>query len=408
LTEEIFTGLKVVELANLISAPYCAGLLANLGAEVIKVEKPKMGDDSRRCGPFPNDIPHPERSGLFLCLNTNKLGITLNVQSPRGYEIMLELIKEADMLVENNPPRLMAQLKLDYDTLKEVNPRLIVASITPFGQTGPYREFKTEAINISGMGGLSLTVGESGRTPLTAPLSLGHYQAGGMAATATIIALIARDKTGRGQHIDVSELDTWAAAVTGQLVSAYVFKGMKKTRSGYRTSGSVYPTEILPVKDGYVWLIAIQGFQWKRFLEIMGDGKIPDWYANDPRFQDRREMAIHWADELDSHIVPWLKKLTKEEFFTIARENHLPFTPVQNIADVLNDPHFKERPFFIDVEHPETGVLRYPGPPFRLSKTPWKIRNPAPLLGQHNEEIFCDRLRFTKKELERFQLDGVV
>lgn len=383
--------------------------MSNLGAEVIKVEKPKIGDDARIYGPFPNDIPHLEKSGLFLCLNTNKLSVTLDIHTSAGYQIMLELLKNADVLVENNPPELMEQLRLDYKTFKEVNPQLIVTSITPFGQSGPYKNYKAEAINIAGTGGFSLTVGEAGRTPLTAPLSLGHYQAGAMASLATIMALIAREnKICQGQHIDVSELDTWASAVTGQLVSAYVFKGMKKTRSGYRTSGSVYPTEILPCKDGYVWLIAIQGFQWKRFLELIGNGKIPDWYANDTRFKDRREMAIKWADELDNHIVPWLKEHTQEEFFSLARENHLPFTPVRNVADVINDQHFKERPFFIDVEHSETGVLRYPGAPFRLSSTPWKVKTPAPSLGQHNEEIYCGRLKYSKKKFEQFQRDGII
>ncbi|RLG33495.1 hypothetical protein DRN98_03835 [Methanosarcinales archaeon] len=408
MTEEIFNGLKVVELANFISGPYCGQMMANLGAEVIKIEKPKVGDDSRSFGPFPNDTPHLERSGLFLCLNTNKLGMTLDVKTDRGREILLELLKKADIFIENNPPKLIDELRLGYETLKKINPRLIVTSITPFGQTGPLRDYKGEAINTAGMGGFSLTVGEPGRPPITAPLSLGHYQSGGIAAFATITALIARDKTERGQHIDVSELDTWAGAVTGQLISAYIFKGMKKTRSGYRTSGSVYPTVILPCKDGYVWLVAIMGYQWKRFLEIMGGGKIPDWYANDPRFKDRREMAIKYGEELDNRIIPWLMKHTKKEFFAIARENHLPFTPVQDIGEVMNEEQFKERPFFVDVDHPETGTLRYPGAPFRLSETPWKIKGHAPLLGQHNEEILSNYLGYSREEIEQLREDEII
>ena len=140
----------------------------------------------------------------------------------------------------------------------------------------------------------------------------------------------------------------------------------------------------------------------------MGDGKIPEWYANDPRFKDRREMAIKHAEELDSHVVPWLKERTKEEFFDIARKNHLPFTPIRNIADVVSDPHFEERTFFVDVDHPETGTLRYPGAPFRLSKTPWKVKRHAPLLGQHNEEIFCDYLGYSKEDFEQLKLDSVI
>ncbi len=397
---EIFKGLKVVELADFISGPYCGQLMANFGADLIKIEKPGVGDEARSYGPFPNDTPHLERSGLFLCLNTNKKGVTLDVTKPRGHEIFLDLIKDADVLIENSPPRLMEELKLDYNSLKEVNPNLIVSSLTAFGQTGPYKDYKAEAINVAAVGGFSLTVGSPDREPLTAPLSIGDYQSGAISALGITTALIARNKIGKGQHIDVSGLDIWAGAVTGQLVSAYVFKGMKKCRGGYRIAGSVYPSEVVPCKDGYVWLIAIQGYQWKRFLEVIGGGKVPDWYANDARFKDRREMNLKWADELDAHLLPWLKELTKEEFFTIARKNHLPFTPIRNIADVLSEPHFKERPFFIDIEHPETGTLKYPGAPFRLSKTPWKVKSYAPLLGQHNEEIFCGCLGFSKGDLD--------
>ncbi|MEE8470466.1 MAG: CoA transferase [Dehalococcoidia bacterium] len=403
MAEQAISGLKVVEYGSFISAPYCAKLMADLGAEVIKVEAPNGGDESRNHGPFPGDVPHPERSGLFLYLNTNKLGITLNVKTPTGRKILKELLKEADVFVENNPRRDMADLELDYPALKEVNPRLIVTSITPYGQTGAYRDYKGYALNTAAIGGQSMRTGESNREPLAPVLSQSHYQSGSMAATATFGALFARRSGGLGQLVDISESDVWATIHLGHGVHLGVFEGRRAIRSGHRTI-SVYPWAILHCKDGYMCLIAIQGYQWKRFLEAMGT---PEW-MEDPRFRDRILMSWQYADEVDALVEVWLIEHTKEEIFEICRERRITFAPVRNIDEVANDPHFEARGFFVEIDRPFTGVLKYPGAPYQLSETPWQLKRPAPLFGEHNKEVYCGRLGYSEDDLVKMREGGII
>jgi len=398
---------KVLEYANFIAGPYCGKLLADLGAEVIKIEKPVVGDEARQYGPFPQDLPHPERSGLFLYLNTNKLSITLNTEAATGAKILKELLKESDIFIEDNPPAVMERVGLDYASLKKVNPGIIMVSITPFGQSGPYRDYRGYAINCSALGGQSVCAGEPGREPLTPPLSLGHYQSGAAGAVAALAALFARELTGKGQQADISEAQVWATLHTGNQVSAYVMHGLKRMRWGHRTPG-VYPYTILPCQDGYVSMIAIQGYQWKRFLELIGDGEVPDWYANDPRFKERREISLKYADEMDALLAPWLMSHTKEEIYSLCREKRIPFAPVKNIKEVVNDSHLEVREYFVEVEHPATGPLKYAGAPYKLSQTPWKVDNPAPLLGEHNEEVYCQRLGYSREELSQLRRGEII
>ncbi len=403
MAEKALSGLKVVEYGSFVSAPYCAKLMADLGAEVIKVEDAGRGDESRRFGPFPDDIPHLEKSGLFLYLNTNKLGVTLDVKVRTGQKIMRELLRDVDVFVENSSPKLMADLGLDYEGLKALNPRLIVTSITPYGKTGPYRDYKGYAINTAALGGQSMRTGEPNRAPLSPPLSQSHYQSGAMAAAATFSAVFARMATGLGQQVDISESEVWATIHLGHGVHLGVFEGRKSIRSGHRTI-SVYPWCILSCKDGYMCLIAIQGFQWKRFLEAMGS---PEWMA-DPRFRDRIAMAWQYADEVDSLVQTWLLDHTKDEIFQICREKQITFAPVRSVAEVAHDPHFEARGYFVEADRKYAGTLRYPGAPYKLSETPWELGSPAPTLGQHNEDIYSGRLGFSGEDLVRLRRAGVI
>jgi len=403
LAEQALKGVKVVEWGDFISAPYCTKLMADLGAEVIKIEKPGTGDDSRHYGPFPGDVPHTEKSGLFLYLNGNKLGITLDVRNLKGREILRELLKEADVFVENQSLNDIAGLGLDYASIKELNQRLIVTSITPFGQTGPYRDYKGYAINTAGLGGHSMRTGEPTREPLSPPLSQSHYQGGAMGAASTMAALFARMSTGMGQHVDISEADVWATIHLGHGVHLALFEGRKSMRAGHRTI-SVYPWCVLACKDGYMCLIAIQGYQWKRFLEAMGN---PEW-MNDPRFRNRILMAMEHADELDALVQVWLIDHTKEEVFDICREKQITFAPIRDVGEVARDPHFQERGYFVEIDRNETGVLRYPGAPYKMSEAPWRLERPAPMLGEHNEEIYRGRLGYSTADLTKLQESGVI
>ena len=405
MAKQALSGLKVVEYGSFISAAYCTKLMADLGAEVIKVEEPKKGDESRDYGPFPDDVPYPERSGLFLYLNTNKLGVTLNVKTTTGMDILEALLREADVFVENNPPKLMSEIGLDYVKLMEINPRLIVTSLTPFGQTGPYRDYKAYPINCCAVGGVSQSIGHYWREPLTMPLSHGNYQAGVSGALGTMVALLARDVTGRGQHVDISETDVWATYHVGFGITIYAFGVKDNLRKGYIGGGWTYPARrVIPCKDGYMALCAPQLKQWVKFVELMGN---PEW-IQDPRYRDRHAMEDDYPEEVDALLAPWFLERTKKELFELFEKNAIPFAPLYNMEDEVNDVHLEKRRFFAAIDRDETGDLKYPGAPYKFSKTPWALARPAPLLGEHNEEIYCGRLGYSKEDLVALRRADVI
>jgi len=400
-------GIRVIELAQYVSGPYCGMLLAGLGAHVTKVEEPARGDISRRCGPYPKDTPHTDRSGLFHYLNRNKEGITLDVRKPTGREIFFELIKEADVLVEDMRPKAAKRLELDFDRLKEKNPNLIVVSITPFGQTGPYKDYKAHAINAAALGGMSTIVGEQKREPLTPPFSLGNFQTGIISANAVMFALTAKQRDAKGQHIDISEAESWAIFHTGNVVSAFIYSGRKRTRTGHRTFAP-YPYTLLPCKDGYISMIALRGSEWKRFLEIIGDGKIPEWYASDERFKDRLKAGLEYADVLDELLAPWLMAHTRQEIFNRCRKKHVPFTPVRNMGEVVNCEHLNKRQYFEEIRFPGIESYKCPGAPVRFSKSPWNLNKPAPNLSEHNPDVYCEQLGYSKEQLVQLRKSNII
>ncbi|MBI2907502.1 MAG: CoA transferase [Chloroflexi bacterium] len=400
----LLDGLKVVEYGNMISAPYAGKLMADMGAEVIKVEDPGGGDASRQHGPFPQDIPHHEKSGLFLNLNTSKLGITLNVRVRTGREILERLLKDADIFLHNHPARQMKALGLDYASLKELNPRLVVAGVSAFGATGPYKDYKGQAINCCAFSGVSDEMGDPDREPLNLPLSISDYQAAMAATSGILLAVFYRDRSGEGQFVDIAEADVMATIQREGVWPAYFSLGKVHKRDGHRRSGHLYPHTILPCKDGHMCLIAVEGRQYKRFIEIMGN---PEW-SNNPKYRDRWKISEEYADEVDALLAPWLMAHTKQEIFQICLENRIPFAPVRTIDEVVNDPHLKARHFFAEIDHPEAGMLKYPGMPYQFSSTPMQVSRPAPMLGEHNELVFCDRLGYSKQDLAVMRQEGVI
>jgi len=400
-------GIKVIECAQYISGPYCGMLLAGLGADVTKIEPIGVGDISRRCGPFPDDIPHIEMSGLFHYLNRNKKGITLNVSKATGREICLELLKNADLLIEDFRPAMAKSLKLDFASLRELNPKLNVISITPFGQTGPYRDYKAYAINASAIGGMSSIVGDPQREPLTPPFSLGHFQTGVIASNAFMFALMAGRKEKKGQHIDISEAESWSLFHTGNVVSAFVYSGRKRNRSGHRTFAP-YPYTLLPCKDGYLSMIALRGSEWKRFLEIVGDGEIPDWYQSDERFKDRAIAGMKYSQILDDLLSPWLMSHTRAEIFELCKQKHVPFMPVRTIEEVVNCEHLNKRKYFEAAMFSGTRELKCPGAPVRFSESRWDLNQSAPVLSEHNQAVYCKGIGYSKEELVQLRRYSII
>jgi len=401
MAQTALAGVKVLEYAQMVSGPYCSKLLADLGAEAIKIEEPGVGDEARRREPFPNDIPHPEKSGLFLYLNSNKLGITLNLQTTTGRAIFEELIKGTDVLIEDNRPSAMKELRMDYESLAEVNPRLIMASITPFGQTGPYRDYKAYPLNsYHGSGSASILAdivpGEIER-PVKGGGYLGDYDSGLCAAAAVVGALYRRLFTGVGQHIDVSKQEALLSLERVE-IGRYAMGDSRSTVSVQRMVGGLHRC-----KDGYVVITIPMQHQWEALAKLIGK---PEWIKEES-YKDEFARAAH-AEELNARIGEWMINHTKDEIYHRGQELSCPIGAISTAEELLNSEQLKARDFFMEVDHPKIGRVKFPAAPYRFSKTPWRLERPAPLLGEHNEEIYRRRLGYTKEDLVRMRAAGTI
>jgi crotonobetainyl-CoA:carnitine CoA-transferase CaiB-like acyl-CoA transferase len=382
----------------MVAAPYCSKLLADLGADVVKVEEPEGGDPARRRGPFPHDLPHPERSGLFLYLNTSKRGVTLGLGTETGRGIFRELVSTVDILVEDRTPGELEEMGLGYSQLSRLNPRLIVTSITPFGQSGPYRGYRSHHLNLyHGSGHSSMFYvpeGSKDRAPPKGGGYIGEYDGGLTAAVGTLAAVVGRMVTGRGQHIDVSKQEAMMCLERvdiGRMTNDPDPKPWRRMMGG-----------LTKAKDGYFVVTPVQNHQWRGFVRAMGD---PDW-ANAEWCQDEIKRMEH-RGEIQPRIEEWAAGLTRDEIYRRAQAEGSPTGPVRNVAEVAASEQAQARGFFTELEHVEAGRHTYPTAPYRFSKTPWQ-GGPAPLLGEHNEEVYCDRLGYSQQALARLRADGVI
>ena len=396
-------GVRVIEYTGFVTGPYCSKMLADLGASVIKVE-PTEGDESRRHGPFPGGVPDAERSGMFLFLNTNKRGISLDLKTATGRSVLMKLLESADIFVENQPPEASTRLGLDYASLKDAFPRLVVTSITPFGQTGPYRDFKGSDLTANAAGGLSFGTGYTHREPLTTPAYQASYMAGLTAALASAVALMNRDLTDRGQVVDVSESQVAAVLINGYHLPTYIYRGIAGWRSGNRITLGRFPNCVLPCRDGYIAIDCPQIEQYQRFLAMIGD---PEW-TQEPRYRDRRAMSEEYPEEAEALVTPWFMDHTKDEIMELCTENRIPCVPVRTMDEVMENTHLNERGFFQELEHPKAGTLKYAGAPYHFSQTPWLLLRPAPTLGQHNREVLCSELGYNQEDLVQLSRVGII
>ena len=401
---DILAGVRVIELGQGVAVPYCGKLLADFGAEVIKVELPQDGDSTRQHGPFPNDEPHPERSGLFLALNTNKRGVTLNPAVSTGRQLLRELIQRADIFLHDYSPQMLASHQLDLMALREMLPRLTITSITPYGQTGPYRDYEGLDLTSSALSGLSEGLGENDRPPLAAPLSQPGYQAGLSAASATVLALLVREQGGDGQDIDIAEADVLATLQTGVYLNNYRFDGTRSMRGHRFGSRTIYPASFYRCQDGFMWVTAPQWAQWERLLEMIGRLDL----AEDEQFHNRRKIADNPPAELEVPLAQWFMDRSRADIFQQCRESRLPIAPVYHVHELIEHPQLVDRGFLMAVEQPGLGSLQLPGLPMQLSKTPWRVRIPAPLHGEHNAQIYGDELGYGQSELMDWHRTGVI
>ena len=398
------SSLKIVEVGEMVSAPYCSKLLADMGAEVVKVERPGVGDRARTRGPFPGDVPHPEKSGLFLYLNTNKRGVTLDITQPDGFEILERLVADADILIHNVTPPEMDRVGLTYERMRRANPKLIMTSILPFGLTGPYRNYRAEDLTIWCAGGVCVLNGGGPEYPELPPLKTAGqqagYQGGVHAATATVAAAFARLRDGTGQHVEVSIQES-IASILEMTFEYWPYMKMISTRLGQKP---LAPVAAMQCKDGgYIFLCCIEEHQWRNFVEIMGN---PEW-AEEEIFKDRLVRAVNW-DALKVFLEEWVSQQTVLDLYQKAQARRVPFAPVSTMGDLLNSEHLKARGFFVEIAQPVAGTHLYPGAPLKYSRTPWAIRRPAPTLGQHNAEIFGMQLGLSQARLDELKRKGVI
>ena len=400
--QHALSGIRVLDLTHYIAGPYCTKLLADYGAEVIKIEKPQTGDGARFLPPFFANRPGTERSGLFCFLNTNKQGITLNLKHERGREVVLQLARHADVLVENFHPGVMERLGLSPTELEKANPRLVTVSVTNFGSSGPYRDYQMTDGVAYALGVWTYPMGAVDRPPVQPGGAFGQYMAGLYAGIGALQAVRHRNETGVSQSVEVSIQEALVASTLYDFV-AFSYAGFLRKRSG-RQFHLGYPNLVtLPCADGYVGFHAGLPQHIHLLLEL---AERPD-LAAEPRFNALAGIGAH-AQELHDVLEPWLKTRKKWDVFHLAQKRGIPTSPIPTPNEVVNWPHLNERQAFIEVEHPEGGTVKIPGPPFReQGHLPWSLRR-APLLGEHTEEILCRKLGYSKAEVERMREEGIV
>ncbi|MGI8553657.1 MAG: CaiB/BaiF CoA transferase family protein [Dehalococcoidia bacterium] len=396
-------GLRVLDLTHAVAGPYCTKLLADFGAAVMKVERPPVGDLARRSGPFFHDLPHPEGSALFLHLNTNKQSVTLNLKSAEGQAIVRRLIPTVDIVVENFRPGVLAAFGLDYASLVALNPHLVLTSISNFGQTGPYRDLKATEIVEYAMGGPMLITGHATREPLKLAGHIAQYHAGSVAAYATMVALWKAEEHGGGDWIDISIYETQAASRDRRSIylTGYAYTGEVSKRQG----GNLRPLlGARPTGEGYVSLTGA-GTRLAGVLRMIGREDL----LEDPRFRDPASAGRpELLEEVEDLYQAWLLDQTKYQAVARAQAVRVLAAPVNTIADLFADPHFRERAPWNQIDHPQTGLVTYPGRPFVMSDSPQRQPRPAPLLGEHTEAILCGQLKYAKKDLRRLAEQGVI
>lgn len=390
--EQPLSDVTVIDLTHYIAGPFCTKLLAGMGAEVIKIERPGDGDPARRMSPFPGDIPDPEKSGTFLYLNTGKKSVTLNLKTTIGAKIFKELVKSADVVVENFEPKVMPSLGLNYETLAEIKPSLVMTSISNFGQIGPYRDYKADEMVILAMGGFMYIGGDPEREPLRLGFEASQYMGSLAGFSGTLAALYHAEQTGIGQQVDISLMECIAASHF-QATELYAYTGLVLKRNRAML--------VFPCKDGVVQL-GLQPHHWPRLTQMMEMSELTE----DPRFRTTEDRRAH-VEELETLILPWMLERTMVEIYDAGQALGLPIGYAASSEDLFNTPQYRVRDFFVDIDHPCAGKLTYPGTPLIMGDLPWQ-HSRAPLLGEHNAEIFCERLGYTREDLVRLKESGVI
>lgn len=395
MAERALEGIRIIECGHLASAAYAAKLMADMGAEVIKIEEPGGGNQARQRGPYPGHVPHPEKSGLFLYLNTNKYGVTLDLRQTAGQEIFHRLLTDADVLIHNYHPTEMASLGLDYDVLKQIKPDLIMIALSGYGAAGPEKEYISYGPAQVPMSGMSSLTGYKGWRPMHVGISYGDPNGGLHGAFAVMCALMYRARTGKGQYLDLSQWETSTAMVAEGLLDYSMNGGTQPERDG-NCDPHLAPHGVFRCagQDQWVSLAVRNDDEWQRLCTVIGQPAL----ASAPRFATLKERKQH-EDALEEIITAWTLTRSPQEATEQLQAAGIPSAPALSNKDLSTDPHLNSRPIFVSLNHPEVGKKQHVGIPWQLSKTPLAVHHPAPTLGQDTEYVLHEILGYSEAEV---------
>ena len=389
---------KILDLSRILAMPYCSMMLGDLGAEIIRVERPGVGDETRHWGP-----PWAgELSAYYLCTNRNKKGITVDLKKKEGQEIVRRLAERSDVLLENFLPGDLARMNLGYEDIKALNPGIIYASVTGYGQNGPYRDQPGFDFILQAQGGLMSIIGEEEGPPMKVGVAIVDITAGLFACSAILAALHYREKTGQGQHVDLALLDAQVAWLANQ-ASNYLVSGKVPRRLG-NAHPNIVPYETFRAADGiYIALGVGNDNQWRKFCKLAGIESLADdpRYATNPKRVENRKKLVPLLQEvfLRKESGEWLRLLSQAE---------IPVGPINTIDRVFADPQVLARQMLVEMEHPKVGKFKLVGSPLKLSQTPVQYRIPPPLLGEHTEEVLGNILGYDKETIARLKTGKVI
>ena len=390
---------RVLDLAGPLGL-HCTKLLADMGADVTKIEPP-AGDESRRIPPYKDDTPHLEKSLYFLHFNTNKRSITLDVEKPDGRAVFLELARKADVVIETARPGRMDELGIGYETLRGQNRALVYAAITPFGQTGPWRNYKANDMVGIALGNLLYLAGEPGEPPLQPPGEIAYGMASTYGAFGIAVALYHRLEGGNGQYIDVS-MHECAGHIAGYFIPNYGYTGAKPARAS-RKGEETDLYDPYATKNGYARIFIIPIEQWRRLVDWMGRPAS----ISGPEFEKMSYRRQH-PDIVVGAIAEFCSRYTKEELYEEGQKRRIAVTPINTAGEFIEMEQTKARELFVDMEHPVIGKYKQFGVVPRLMETPGGIYRPAPLLGEHNQEIYAGDLGMSNDDLIALTAEGVI
>ena len=395
-------GIRVLDFTIMLAGPFATMMLGDCGAEVIKIERPGTGDNTRVIGPFSSKDPDHQAGGVFLSIGRNKKSITIDLKRPKGIEIVKELVKKSDVVLENFRPGVMDRLGLGYSELSRVNPRIVYTSISGFGQTGPYRERPSFDLIAQAMGGVMAMTGPKGGAPCKVGPGIGDIWAASIAAYATMVALHSLNITGRGQHVDCAMYDSMIYMIE-RAVMMYSLAGIVSGRDG--NAHPLYaPYDCFETKDGkHVVVAGHWENQWQNLCRAMNRQDL----LEDPRFRTMWDRAQNY-EHLRSIIETWIAARNREEIISMLIDYDVPVGPVNTVEDIFNCPQVNAREMLSEIHHPIVGQMKIVGVPIQFSETPVRVRSAAPLLGEHTEEVLRNILSLSDSEIQTMREEGVI